>query len=97
MAAEAAAAAAAAALSLICWNVVLTDLNVAQCSEPHLSGDTSAGGQQGRTHPLQRCLADGRQAAAKAEEEAEGGGHDQRVRADQQLVQQRQDVEELVV
>lgn len=75
----------------------VTDLNVAECSEPHLSGDATAGGQQGRAHPLQGGVADGRQAAAEAEEEAESGGHDQRVRADQQLVQQRQDVEELIV
>lgn len=80
-----------------CWNAAATHLNVAECGEPHLPGDASAGGQQGRTHPLQGRTADGRQAAAEAEEEAEGGGHDRRVRADQQLVQQRQDVEELVV
>ncbi len=77
-------------------SIIHTDLYVAEGSEPHLSGHAPTGGQQGSTYSLQGRQTDGRQAGAEAEEEAEGGGHDWGVGADQGDIQQGQDVKELV-
>lgn len=81
----------------VCLKAPLTHLYVTECSELHLSGRAPACGQQGSPHPLQGGQADGGQGGAEAEEQAEGGGHDGGVRADQGRVQQGQDVEELVL
>lgn len=76
---------------------VLTHLDVAERREPHLPGAAPAGGQQGASCSIQSCQADGGKVGAEAQEEAEGGGHDGRVVADQEGVQQGQDVEELLL
>lgn len=70
---------------------------MAEGSEPHLSGHAPTGGQQRPTHSLQGRQTDSRQARAEAEEKAKGSGHDQGVRADQEGIQQGQDVKELVL
>lgn len=72
-------------------------LNVAEGGEAHLSGHAPTGSQQRPPRPLQGRQTDGRQPRAQVEEEAEGGGHDRRLRADQRGIQQGQDVKELVL
>lgn len=70
---------------------------MAEGSEPHLSGHTPTGGQQGSTYSLQGRQTDSRQSGAEAEEEAEGSGHDRGVGTDQGGIQQGQDVKKLVL
>lgn len=77
--------------------VIHTHLYVAEGGEPHLSGHAPTGGQQWCPYSLQSCQTDCWETGTEAEEEAEGGGHDRGVRADQGGVQQRQDVEELIL
>lgn len=75
----------------------MAHLDVAEGGEAHLSGHAPTGGQQRPPRPLQGCQADGGQPRAEVQEQAEGGGHDRGLVADQRGVQQGQDVEELVL